>query len=159
MCENKQEKGATPVVWGCSDQDGRQCRPLGRLQAFETVFAGSQPRRLLARFLLVYDHLIPLKRRNYGILTGVAKSKGGNMNNNQKNKVRIPSGKEYDAKTAINIRRRQEIKFKDKKLVTISRYEIRDMQYKVNSIFDLENLRDSEEGLKRLMVSDANKAS
>ncbi len=81
------------------------------------------------------------------------------MNNNQKNKVRIPSGKEYDAKTALNIRRRQEIKFKDKKLVTISRYEIRGMRYKVNSIFDLENLRDSEEGLKRLMVSDANIAS
>ncbi len=81
------------------------------------------------------------------------------MNNNQKNKVRIPGGKEYDAKTALNIRRRQNIKIKDKKLVTTSRYEIRGMQYKVNAIFDLENLRDSEEGLKRLMVSDANKAS
>ncbi len=81
------------------------------------------------------------------------------MNNNQKNKVRIPCGKEYDAKTALNIRRRQNIKIKDKKLVTTSRYEIRAMQYKVNAIFDLENLRDSEEGLKRLMVSDANKAS
>lgn len=81
------------------------------------------------------------------------------MNNNLKNKVRIPNGKEYDAKTALNIRRRQDIKFKDKKLVTTSRYEIRGMQYKVNAIFDLENLRDSEEGLKRLMVSDANKAS
>ncbi len=81
------------------------------------------------------------------------------MNNNQNNKCRIPNGKEYDAKTALNIRRRQNIKIKDKKLVTTSRYEIRGMQYKVNAIFDLENLRDSEEGLKRLMVSDANKAS
>ncbi|MBQ6885830.1 MAG: hypothetical protein IJN56_08870 [Clostridia bacterium] len=81
------------------------------------------------------------------------------MNNNQKNKVRIPSGKEYDAKTALNIRRRQNIEIKDKKLVTTSRYKIKGMQYKVNSIFDLENVRDSEEGLKRLMVSDANKAS
>ena len=81
------------------------------------------------------------------------------MNNNQKNKVRIPSGKEYDARIALNIRRRQNIEIKDKKLVTISRYEIKGMQYKVNSIFDLENVRDSEEGLKRLMVSDANKAS
>jgi len=41
MCENKQEKGATPIVRGYSDQDGRQCRPLGRLRAFETIFAGS----------------------------------------------------------------------------------------------------------------------
>ena len=41
MCENKQEKGATPVVWGCSDQDGRQRRPLGRLRAFSFIFAGS----------------------------------------------------------------------------------------------------------------------
>lgn len=81
------------------------------------------------------------------------------MNNNQKNKVRILSGKEYDARIALNIRRRQNIEIKDKKLVTISRYEIKGMQYKVNSIFDLENVRDSEEGLKRLMVSDANKAS
>ena len=81
------------------------------------------------------------------------------MNNNQKNKVRIPSGKEYDAKTALNIRRRQNIQIKDKKLVKTSRYKIKGMQYKVNSIFDLENVRDSEEGLKRLMVSDANKAS
>ena len=81
------------------------------------------------------------------------------MNNNQKNKVRIPSGKEYDAKTALNIRRRQNIEIKDKKLVTTSRYKIKGMQYKVNSIFDLENVRDSEEGLKRLMLSDANKAS
>ena len=81
------------------------------------------------------------------------------MNNNQKNKVRIPSGKEYDAKTALNIRRRQNIEIKDKKLITTSRYKIKGMQYKVNSIFDLENVRDSEEGLKRLMVSDANKAS
>ena len=81
------------------------------------------------------------------------------MNNNQKNKVRIPSGKEYDAKTALNIRRRQNIQIKDKKLVKTSRYKIKGMRYKVNSIFDLENVRDSEEGLKRLMVSDANKAS
>ena len=81
------------------------------------------------------------------------------MNNNQKNKVRIPSGKEYDARIALNIRRRQNIEIKDKKLVTTSRYKIKGMQYKVNSIFDLENVRDSEEGLKRLMVSDANKAS
>ena len=81
------------------------------------------------------------------------------MNNNQKNKVRILSGKEYDARIALNIRRRQNIEIKDKKLVTISRYEIKGMQYKVNPIFDLENVRDSEEGLKRLMVSDANKAS
>ena len=81
------------------------------------------------------------------------------MNNNQKNKVRIPSGKEYDARIALNIRRRQNIEIKDKKLVTTSRYEIKGMQYKVNSIFDLENVRDSEEGLKRLMVSNANKAS
>ena len=81
------------------------------------------------------------------------------MNNNQKNKVRIPSGKEYDARIALNIRRRQNIEIKDKKLVTTSRYEINCMRYKVNSIFDLENVRDSEEGLKRLMVSDANKAS
>ena len=51
------------------------------------------------------------------------------------------------------------IEIKDKKLVTTSRYEIKGMRYKVNSIFDLENVRDSEEGLKRLMVSDANKAS
>ena len=41
MCENEQEKGATPVVWGCSDQDGRQRRPLGRLRAFSFIFAGS----------------------------------------------------------------------------------------------------------------------
>ena len=81
------------------------------------------------------------------------------MNNNQKNEVRIPSGKEYDARIALNIRRRQNIEIKDKKLVTTSRYEIKGMQYKVNSIFDLENVRDSEEGLKRLMVSNANKAS
>ena len=47
------------------------------------------------------------------------------MNNNQKNKVRIPSGKEYDAKTALNIRRRQNIEIKDKKLVTTSRYKIK----------------------------------
>ena len=51
------------------------------------------------------------------------------------------------------------IEIKDKKLVTTSRYEINCMRYKVNSIFDLENVRNSEEGLKRLMVSDANKAS
>lgn len=81
------------------------------------------------------------------------------MNNNQKNKVRIPSGKEYEVKTALSIRRRQNIEIKDKKLVATSRYEIKGMQYKVNSIFDLENARNSEEGLKRLMVSDANKAS
>ena len=81
------------------------------------------------------------------------------MNNNQKNKVRIPSSKEYDAKIALNIRRRQNIQIKDKKLVKTSRYKIKGMRYKVNSIFDLENVRDSEEGLKRLMVSDANKAS
>ena len=81
------------------------------------------------------------------------------MNNNQKNKARIPSGKEYDARIELNIRRRQNIEIKDKKLVTTSRYEIKGMQYKVNSIFDLENVRDSEEGLKKLMVSDANKAS
>ena len=81
------------------------------------------------------------------------------MNNNQKNKVRIPSSKEYDAKIALNIRRRQNIQIKDKKLVKTSRYKIKGMRYKVNSIFDLENVRDSEEGLKRLMLSDANKAS
>jgi len=72
MCEKKQEKGATPVVRGCSDQDGRQCRPLGRLRDFETIFAGLQPRRLLACFLLVYDRVVPSNAECYAILTGVA---------------------------------------------------------------------------------------
>lgn len=75
------------------------------------------------------------------------------------NKSKIPSGNDYDDNTAKNIRRRQNIKLEDKKLVATSNYEIRGMQYKVNSIFDLEDLRDSEEGLKRLMVSDVNKVS
>ena len=72
MCEKKQEKGATPIVWGCSDQDGRQCRPLGRLRAFETNFAGLQPQRLLVRFLPIYDCVIPSNAECYGVLIGVA---------------------------------------------------------------------------------------
>ena len=77
MCEKKQEKGATPVVWGCSDQDGRQCRPLGRLRDFEMVFAGLQLQRLLGCFLPVYDHPNLTNAECYGVLRGVANLEGG----------------------------------------------------------------------------------
>lgn len=81
------------------------------------------------------------------------------MNYSIDKEIRTPSGNNYDSKVELGIHRRQEIRIADRKLIASSRYTIKGMRYKVNSIFDLENVRDSEEGLKRLMISDANKAS
>ena len=75
------------------------------------------------------------------------------------NEIRTPSGKEYDPSMANSIRRRYEFKIQGGHLTAESQYTIDGMRYRVNSVFDLLNTPSSDEGLKRLMVDEANKAS
>ena len=82
-----------------------------------------------------------------------------NKNYDYNNEIRTPSGEEYDPDTAIGIRRRYGVTIQNDQLTAATRYTIGGMNYKVNSIFDLSDTPNCEEGLKRLMVNEANKAS
>ena len=75
------------------------------------------------------------------------------------NEIRTPSGTEYDPAIASSIRRRYGFTIQGNQLTAETQYTIGGMRYKVNSIFDLLNTPSSDEGLKRLMVDEANKAS
>ena len=75
------------------------------------------------------------------------------------NEIRTPSGTEYDPSIANSIRRRYEFTIQDGKMSVATHYTIGGNIYWVNSIFDLLNTPSSDEGLKRLMVDEANKAS
>lgn len=75
------------------------------------------------------------------------------------NEIRTPSGNEYDPAIASSIRRRYEFTIQGGQLTAQSQYTIDGMRYRVNSVFDLLNTPSSDEGLKRLMVDEANKAS
>ena len=75
------------------------------------------------------------------------------------NEIRTPSGNEYDPAIASSIRRRYGFTIQENQLTVTAQYTVDGMRYKVNSIFDLLNTPSSDEGLKRLMVDEANKAS
>ena len=75
------------------------------------------------------------------------------------NEIRTPSGNEYDPAIASSIRRRYGFTIQGNQLTVTAQYTVDGMRYKVNSIFDLLNTPSSDEGLKRLMVDEANKAS
>ena len=75
------------------------------------------------------------------------------------NEIRTPPGNEYDPSMAKSIRRRYNFVIQDGRLTAESQYTIDGMRYKVNSVFNLFNTPSSDEGLKRLMVDEANKAS
>jgi hypothetical protein len=75
------------------------------------------------------------------------------------NEIRTPSGNEYDPAIASSIRRRYGFTIQGNQLTVTAQYTVNGMRYKVNSIFDLLNTPSSDEGLKRLMVDEANKAS
>ena len=75
------------------------------------------------------------------------------------NEIRTPSGTEYDPAIASSIRRRYGFTIQGNQLTVTAQYTVDGMRYKVNSIFDLLNTPSSDEGLKRLMVDEANKAS
>ena len=75
------------------------------------------------------------------------------------NEIRTPSGNGYDPAMANSIRRRYEFEIQGGQLTAQSQYTIDGMRYKVNSVFDLSKSPSSDEGLKRLMVDEANKAS
>ena len=75
------------------------------------------------------------------------------------NEIRTPSGKEFNPTMAKSINRRYVFSIKDKQLTASTEYTIGGRCYKVNSIFDLLNTSNCEEGLKRLMINEANKAS
>ena len=75
------------------------------------------------------------------------------------NEIRTPSGNEYDPAIASSIRRRYGFTIQRNQLTVTAQYTVNGMRYKVNSIFDLLNTPSSDEGLKRLMVDEANKAS
>ena len=78
---------------------------------------------------------------------------------NNYNEVRTPSGKDFNPTMAKSINRRYVFSIKDKQLTASTEYTINGRRYKVNSIFDLLNTSNCEEGLKRLMINEANKAS
>ena len=82
-----------------------------------------------------------------------------NKNNDYNNDFRTPSGKEYDSAIERSIRRRQQFEYENGTLSVGSQYTIGGRKYKVRSIFDAENSKPSEEGLKRLMVQEADKVS
>ena len=75
------------------------------------------------------------------------------------NEIRTPSGNEYNPAIASSIRRRYGFTIQGNQLTVTAQYTVDGMRYKVNSIFDLLNTPSSDEGLKRLMVDEANKAS
>ena len=75
------------------------------------------------------------------------------------NEIRTPSGNEYDPAIASSIRRRYGFTIQGNQLTVTAQYTVDGMRYKVNSVFDLLNTPSSDEGLKRLMVDEANKAS
>jgi hypothetical protein len=75
------------------------------------------------------------------------------------NEIRTPSGNEYDPAIASSIRRRYGFTIQGNQLTVTAQYTVDGMRYKVNSIFDLLNTPSSDEGLKRLMLDEANKAS
>ena len=75
------------------------------------------------------------------------------------NEIRTPSGTEYDPAIASSIRRRYGFTIQGNQLTVTAQYTVDGMRYKVNSIFDLLNTPSSDEGLKRLMVDEANKSS
>ena len=75
------------------------------------------------------------------------------------NEIRTPSGNEYDPAIASSIRRRYGFTIQGNQLTVTAQYTVDGMRYRVNSIFDLLNTPSSDEGLKRLMVDEANKAS
>ena len=72
---------------------------------------------------------------------------------------RIPSGNDYEKDVATSIRRRQRCVQKDMTLTSTTEYVIGGMKYKVNSIFDIDGIKDSEEALKRLMEKEIDKVS
>ncbi len=75
------------------------------------------------------------------------------------NEFRIPSGKEYEPSMATSIRRCYSFTIQDGKACAATNYYVDGMRYKVNSIFDLINAPSSDEGLKKLMIDEADKAS
>ena len=75
------------------------------------------------------------------------------------NEIRTPSGNEYDPAIASSISRRYGFTIQGNQLTVTAQYTVDGMRYKVNSIFDLLNTPSSDEGLKRLMLDEANKAS
>ena len=75
------------------------------------------------------------------------------------NEIRTPSRTEYDPAIASTIRRRYGFTIQGNQLTVTTQYTVDGMRYKVNSIFDLLNTPSSDEGLKRLMLDEANKAS
>ena len=75
------------------------------------------------------------------------------------NEIRTPSGNEYDPAIASSIRRRYGFTIQGNQLTVTAQYTVDGMRYKVKSIFDLLNTPSSDEGLKRLMLDEANKAS
>ena len=79
--------------------------------------------------------------------------------NNNGNEFRTPSDKEYDSAIERGIRRRQCFEYDNGTLSVGSQYTIGGRIYKVRSIFDTENSKQSEEGLKRLMVQEIDKVS
>ena len=82
-----------------------------------------------------------------------------NKNYDMDNEIRTPSGNEYNPSTATSIRRRYGFTIKDRQLTAETQYIIDGKRYKVNSVFDLLNTQDCDEGLKRLMAEEANKVS
>ncbi len=75
------------------------------------------------------------------------------------NEIRTPSGNEYDPSMANSIRRRYCFTLHDGKMSATTHYTIDGKIYTVNSVFDLLNTQNCDEGLKRLMVDEANKVS
>ena len=82
-----------------------------------------------------------------------------NKNNDHNNEFRTPSGKKYDSAIEKSIRRRQRFEYENGMLIAGSQYTIGGRKYKVRSIFDTESSKPSEEGLKRLMIQEADKVS
>lgn len=81
------------------------------------------------------------------------------MNKFYDQEFRTPSGNEYDPAVERSIRRRQHHEYDNGMLIAGSQYTIGGMRYKVRSIFNTENSKSSEEGLKRLMAQEIDKVS
>ncbi len=81
------------------------------------------------------------------------------MNKFNDQEFRTPTGKEYDSAVEKSIRRRQRCTYSNGTLTTGSRYVIDNMTYRVRSIFNVENSKSCEEGLRRLMLQEIDKVS
>ncbi len=81
------------------------------------------------------------------------------MNKNTDQEIRLPQGEPYSNSMALSIRRRQAFKIENGQMITGSQYTIDGKRYKVNSVFDLINSKNCEEGIKNLISLEIDKVS